>query len=48
MSPPCRWNARSRFDELDGILHDFDDLTGGEAIWVLRFEQGLLRSKQRL
>jgi hypothetical protein len=35
-------------DELDGILHDFDDLTGGEAIWVLRFEQGLLRSKQRL
>jgi hypothetical protein len=35
-------------DELDGILHDFDDLTGGEAVWVLRFGQGLLRSKQRL
>ena len=35
-------------DELDDILHDFDDLTGGEAVWVLRFEQGLLRCKQRL
>jgi hypothetical protein len=34
--------------ELDGILGDFDTLTGGEAFWVLRFEQGLLRSKQRL
>jgi hypothetical protein len=35
-------------DELDGILHDFDDLTGGDAHWVLHFEQGLLQSKQRL
>jgi hypothetical protein len=35
-------------DELHGILHDFDNLTGGDAIWVLRFEQGLLRGKQRL
>jgi hypothetical protein len=35
-------------DELDNILYDFDNLTGGEAIWALRFEQGLLRSKQRL
>jgi hypothetical protein len=35
-------------DELDGILHDFDNLTGGDAIWVLRFEEGLLLSKQRL
>jgi hypothetical protein len=34
--------------ELDGILYDFDDLTGGEAVWPLRFEQGTLRSKQRL
>jgi len=35
-------------NELEGILHDFDALTGGDATWVLRFEQGLLRSKQRL
>ena len=35
-------------EELDGILQDFDELTGGEAVWVLRFEQGLLRSKQRI
>jgi hypothetical protein len=35
-------------DELDTILPEFDELTGGEAIWVLRFEQGLLRSKQSL
>jgi hypothetical protein len=35
-------------EELDGILDDFDALTGGEASWVLRFEQGLLHSKQRL
>jgi len=35
-------------DELDAILPEFDELTGGEAVWVLRFEQGLLRSKQSL
>jgi hypothetical protein len=35
-------------NELEGILHDFDALTGGDATWVLRFEHGLLRSKQRL
>jgi hypothetical protein len=35
-------------DELDDILYDFDNLTGGDAIWALRFEQGLLRSKQGL
>jgi hypothetical protein len=35
-------------DELDGILHDFDNLTGGDATWILRFEQGLLRNKERL
>lgn len=35
-------------DELDRILPEFDDLTGGDAIWALRFEEGVLRSKQRL
>jgi len=35
-------------DELDGILQDFDAMTGGAAVWILRFEQGLLQSKQRL
>jgi hypothetical protein len=34
--------------ELDGILDDFDALTGGDAIWLLRFEKGLLQTKQRL
>jgi hypothetical protein len=34
--------------ELDAILQDFDALTGGDAIWVLRFHEGLLRSKRRL
>jgi hypothetical protein len=35
-------------DELDGILPEFDNLTGGDAVWVLRFGEGLLRSKQRI
>jgi hypothetical protein len=35
-------------DELDGILPEFDNLTGGDAVWVLRFGEGRLRSKQRI
>jgi len=35
-------------DELDDILDEFDDLTGGDAVWVLAFEEGVLRRKERL
>ena len=35
-------------DELDAILGDIDDLTGGDAVWLLGFEQGVLRRKQHL